>query len=117
MEHAVLLTEIRISRHPAFSIYAAVLNQPLYIKSILEVVEADKSGLHKLFIGALAVKRFKEKDYVLAQAPMNVYYIANQSANGLEIKLPEGLWHPLGINFIMVALCRKICNFLSWGRL
>ncbi|WP_432711137.1 hypothetical protein [Pseudomonas syringae] len=45
-------------------------------------------------MGALAVKGFKEKDYVLAQAPMDVYYIANQSANGLEIKLPEGLWHP-----------------------
>ncbi|RXU04546.1 hypothetical protein B1F69_00980 [Pseudomonas syringae] len=92
--HAVLLTGMRISRHPAFSIYSAVLNQPFYIKSIFEVVEADKSGLHKFFIGALAVKRFKEKAYVLAQAPMDVYYIANQSANGLEIKLAEGLWHP-----------------------
>lgn len=91
IDHAILLTGVRISRHPAFPIYASVLNQLLYIKSVFEGVEKDKSTLHKLSIGALAAKEFEETDYELARALMDVFYIANQSANGLKVKLPTGI--------------------------
>ncbi|WP_235668116.1 immunity protein Tsi6 family protein, partial [Pseudomonas coronafaciens] len=41
-----------------------------------------------------AAKEFEGTDDELARALMDVYYIANQSANGLKIQLPEGLWRP-----------------------
>ncbi|GKQ49074.1 immunity protein Tsi6 family protein [Pseudomonas syringae pv. theae] len=94
IDHAIALIKERTARHPAFPVYAAVLNQLLYIKSVFEGVEKDKSRLHKLSIGALAAKEFEGTDDELARALMDVYYIANQSANGLKIQLPEGLWRP-----------------------
>ncbi|AZG88892.1 hypothetical protein N032_26340 [Pseudomonas syringae pv. pisi str. PP1] len=89
-DHAILLAGVRISRRPLLPIYAAVLNQLLYIKRF-ESVEKDRSKLHKVSIGALAVKEFEEADYELARALVDVSYIANQSANGLKVELPTGI--------------------------
>ncbi len=57
--HAIALIKERTARHPAFPVYAAFLNQLLYMKSVFEDVERDKSRLHKLSIGALAAKEFE----------------------------------------------------------
>lgn len=94
IDHAIALIKERIARHPAFPVYTTVLNQLLYIEAVFEGVEKDKSRLHKLSIGALAAKEFEETDHELARALMDVYYIANQSANGLKIQLPKGTWCP-----------------------
>ncbi|WP_046720173.1 immunity protein Tsi6 family protein [Pseudomonas syringae] len=94
IDYAIDLTRERIKRNPSFPVYASVINQLLYIKAVFDGVEKDKSRLHKLSIGALAAKEFEDTDYELARALMDVYYIANQSANGLKVKLPEGLWRP-----------------------
>ncbi|RML95044.1 hypothetical protein ALQ39_04894 [Pseudomonas amygdali pv. eriobotryae] len=94
IDHAIYLTRERIRRNPSFPVYAAVISRLLHVKAVFDGVEKDKSRLHKLSIGALAAKEFEDTDYEFARALMDVYYIANQSANGLEVKLPEGFRRP-----------------------
>lgn len=94
VDYAIDLTRERIKRNPLFPVYAAVINQLLYIKAVFDGVGKYKSRLHKLSIGALAAKEFEDTYYELARALMDVYYIENQSANGLKVKLPERLWRP-----------------------
>ncbi|KPX89797.1 Uncharacterized protein ALO63_03198 [Pseudomonas amygdali pv. mori] len=59
--HAIALIKERTARRPALPVYAAVLNQILYLKAVFESVEKDKTRLHKISIGALAAKEFEEK--------------------------------------------------------
>ncbi|PBP93989.1 hypothetical protein CCL17_25335 [Pseudomonas congelans] len=92
--YAIDLTRERIKRNSSFPVYATFINQLLYIKAVFDSLEKDKSRLHKLSIGALAAKEFEDTDYESARELMDVYCIANQLANGLKVKLPEGLWRP-----------------------
>ncbi|MBP1146032.1 hypothetical protein JOE33_002955 [Pseudomonas sp. PvP027] len=91
---AIDMTRERKKRNSSFSVYAIVINQLLYIRAVYDGVEKDKFILHKLSIGALTAKEFEDAGYELVRALMDFYYIANQSANGLKVKLPEGLWRP-----------------------
>ncbi|WP_420720321.1 hypothetical protein [Pseudomonas syringae] len=81
---------MHISRHPAFSIYAAVLNQPLYIKSIFEVVEADKSGLHKLFIGTLQSRCSKKKITCWHKPRWMFITLRISQQTGWKLNFPKG---------------------------
>ncbi|WP_080267353.1 immunity protein Tsi6 family protein [Pseudomonas syringae] len=94
IDYTIDLTRERIKRNSSFPVYATVINHLFYIKAVFDGVEKGKFILHKLSIGALAAKEFEDADYELLRALMDVYYIANQSANGLKCKLPEGLWRP-----------------------
>jgi hypothetical protein len=89
VEKALLLTIDRRSQAPKFPVYSVVIDQLEYIKSVFDRSEPDKSKLHKLTIGAIAAKEFEGTDDELAEALMDVYFIAEQSANGLKIRLPD----------------------------
>ncbi|RMR13236.1 immunity protein Tsi6 family protein [Pseudomonas syringae group genomosp. 3] len=91
INYALLLAEERYARNPQFSVYTSVINQLLYVKSVFEGVEKDKSRLHDLSLGAIGAKEFEDTDYELARAIMDVSYIASQSAKGLKVKLPTGV--------------------------
>lgn len=76
------------NRTPGFPVYATVIDQLKYIRAVFDGTEKDKSKLHRLTIGAIAAKEFESTDEALAEALFHVYYIAEQSANGLKIRLP-----------------------------
>ncbi|MFJ4065655.1 immunity protein Tsi6 family protein [Pseudomonas sp. NPDC089996] len=88
VDKALVLTVDRQNRAPGFPVYATVIHQLEYIRAVFEGSEKDKSKLHRLTIGALASKEFESTDEALAEALSHVYYIAEQSANGLKIRLP-----------------------------
>jgi hypothetical protein len=89
VERALRLTRERRARAPAFPVYTVVIDQLEYIKSVFDGTEVDKSKLHRLTIGAIAAKEFETTDSELSEALMDVFFIAEQSANGLKIRLPE----------------------------
>lgn len=78
----------RRSSCPQFPVYTLVIDQLNYVKSVFDGSEPDQSRLHDLTIGAIGSKEFEDTDYELARALMDVYYIAEQKANGLKIRLP-----------------------------
>ncbi|MBV7574536.1 hypothetical protein KW846_17675 [Pseudomonas sp. PDM32] len=89
VEKAIIVTTDRRDGCPQFSVYTSLLTQLEYVKAVFDGSEKDKSGLHKLSIGAIASKEFEENDPELARALKDAYYVAIQSARGLKIKLPE----------------------------
>lgn len=89
IERALRLTKERRARIPSLPVYTVVIDQLEYINSVFNGFEKDKSKLHRLTIGAIAAKEFETTDSELSEALMDVFFIAEQSANGLKIRLPE----------------------------
>ncbi|MDZ3991656.1 immunity protein Tsi6 family protein [Pseudomonas sp. Teo4] len=88
LDSALMLVTERRNQTPGFPVYATVIDQLKYIRAVLDGTEKDKSKLHRLTIGAIASKEFEPTDKELAVALSHVYYIAEQCANGLKIRLP-----------------------------
>jgi len=88
IDKAIVLSQDRYRKTPGFEVYGAVLNQLNYIKAVLEGRERDKSGLHQLTLGSIAVKEFEESDPDLSRVLKDAFYIASQLGRGLKIQLP-----------------------------
>jgi len=88
IDKAVAITHDRHQQTPGLGVYASVLDQLGYIKAVLEGRERDKSKLHQLTLGSIAVKEFEESDPDLSQALVDAFYIASQLGQGLKIQLP-----------------------------
>lgn len=88
IDKAIVATQDRYRKMPGFEVYVSVLNQLNYIKAVLEGREKDKSKLHQLTLGSIAVKEFEESDPDLSRALMDAFYIASQLGRGLKIQLP-----------------------------
>lgn len=88
IDKAIVTTQDRSRKTPGFEVYASVLNQLAYIKAVLEGRERDKSKLHRLTLGSIAVKEFEESDPDLSRALKDAFYIGSQLGRGLKIQLP-----------------------------
>lgn len=89
VDKALAITIDRRDGCPQFPVYTSLINQLMYVRSVFDGTEQDKSRLHDLTLGAIGAKEFEDTDAELARVLMDVYYIAEQSANGLKIVLPK----------------------------
>jgi hypothetical protein len=89
VDKALAITMDRRDSCPQLPVYTSLINQLMYVRSVFDGTERDKSRLHDLTLGIIGAKEFEDTDAELARALMDVYYIAEQSANGLKIILPK----------------------------
>lgn len=66
-------------------IYEYILNQLIYIQSCIRDKSKDRSELHNVNIGALAVREFDGVDESYSVVLQNVFFIVSYMKRGLKV--------------------------------
>ncbi|NUU67680.1 hypothetical protein HQN64_16400 [Enterobacteriaceae bacterium BIT-l23] len=69
--------------------YNSIVNQLVYLSNVLSGTESDRSKLWELTFGMYAAKELEASDEIFADRLMKAFYIADQTRNGLKVKLPH----------------------------
>jgi hypothetical protein len=88
IDHALALVAKRALVLPGYEVFDLLQKQLQYVRAILLDRSLDRSGLHQISIGAIAVKEFDETDPELARALKDAHYVAVQTGRGLKVDLP-----------------------------
>lgn len=88
IDHALALVADRLQRFPGFDVLLSAQEQLRYVRAVLLDRSLDRAPLHRLTLGAIAVKEFDETDPPLARALKDAYYVAVRTARGLKVDLP-----------------------------
>ncbi|HCE5853857.1 immunity protein Tsi6 family protein [Pseudomonas aeruginosa] len=88
VERALALVAERLARHPQCGMLLSVEKQLLYLKAVLLDRSLDRSALHRLSFGSIAVKEFDETDPELSRALKDAYYVGIRTGRGLKVDLP-----------------------------
>ena len=88
VEHALEVLAERRCRFPQFDLFEKLHEQLLYLRSRLLDPRLERAALHRISLGAIAVKEFEETDPELARALKDAHYVAVRTARGLKVDLP-----------------------------
>lgn len=88
VEHALEVLAERRQRFPEFDLFENLHEQLLYLRSRLLDPHLERAVLHRVSLGASAVKEFEEADPELARALKDAHYVAIRTASGLKVDLP-----------------------------
>ncbi|TBU92771.1 immunity protein Tsi6 family protein [Phytopseudomonas dryadis] len=88
IDRALALTADRLSRYPGYEVLLFAQKQLQYMRSVLLDRSLDRSALHQLTLGSIAVKEFDETDPDLARALKDAYYVGVRVSRGLRVDLP-----------------------------
>ncbi|HBN9988701.1 TPA: immunity protein Tsi6 family protein [Pseudomonas aeruginosa] len=88
IDRALALVVDRLARYPGYEVLLSAEKQLQYIRSVLLDRSLDRSALHRLTLGSIAVKEFDETDPELARALKDAFYVGIRTGRGLKIDLP-----------------------------
>ena len=88
VEHALEVLAERRRRFLQFDLFENLHEQLLYLRSRLLDPHLERAALHRISLGASAVKEFEETDPELARALKDAHYVAVRTASGLKVDLP-----------------------------
>lgn len=88
IDRALALVAQRALALPGHDVFQHLAQQLQYVRAVLLDRGLDRSRLHQITIGSMAVKEFDETDPELAQALKHAHYVALQTGRGLKIDLP-----------------------------
>ncbi|WP_047217277.1 MULTISPECIES: immunity protein Tsi6 family protein [Delftia] len=85
---ALALVAQRALALPGHDVFQHLTQQLQYVRAVLLDRGLDRSRLHQITIGSVAVKEFDETDPELARALKDAHHVAVQTGRGLKIDLP-----------------------------
>lgn len=88
IDRALALVAQRALALPGHDVFQHLAHQLQYVRAVLLDRGLDRSRLHQITIGSVAVKEFDETDPELARALKHAHYVAVQTGRGLKIDLP-----------------------------
>lgn len=88
IDRALTLVAQRAANHPGYEVFLSLDKQLQYVRAVLLDRSLDRSMLHQISIGSIAVKEFDETDPELARALKDAHYVAVQTGRGLKVDLP-----------------------------
>ncbi|MGK8977769.1 immunity protein Tsi6 family protein [Pseudomonas aeruginosa] len=88
IDGALALVADRLARYPGYEVLLSAEKQLQYIRSVLLDRSLDRSALHQLTLGSIAVKEFDETDPELSRALKDAYYVGIRTGRGLKVDLP-----------------------------
>jgi len=88
IDRALALVAQRALALPGHDVFQHLTQQLQYVRAVLLDRGLDRSRLHQITIGSMAVKEFDETDPELARALKHAHYVAVQTGRGLKIDLP-----------------------------
>jgi len=88
IDRALALVAQRALALPGHDVFQHLAQQLQYVRAVLLDRGLDRSRLHQITIGSVAVKEFDETDPELARALKDAHHVAVQTARGLKIDLP-----------------------------
>ncbi len=88
IDRALALVAQRALALPGHVVFQHLAQQLQYVRAVLLDRGLDRSRLHQITIGSVAVKEFDETDPELARALKHAHYVAVQTGRGLKIDLP-----------------------------
>ncbi|MCE4054859.1 immunity protein Tsi6 family protein [Pseudomonas sp. Au-Pse12] len=88
IDRALALVAKRAQALPGYEVFESLEQQLKYVRAVLLDRSLDRSGLHRISIGSIAVKEFDETDPELARALKEAHYVAVQTGRGLKVDLP-----------------------------
>ena len=88
IDRALALGVDRLARYPGYEVLLSAEKQLQYIRSVLLDRSLDRSALHRLTLGSIAVKEFDETDPELSRALKDAYYVGIRTGRGLKVDLP-----------------------------
>ena len=88
IDRALALVVDRLARYPGYEVLLSAEKQLQYIRSVLLDRSLDRSALHRLTLGSIAVKEFDETDPELSRALKDAYYVGIRTGRGLKVDLP-----------------------------
>lgn len=88
IDRALALVAQRALALPGHDVFQHLTQQLQYVRAVLLDRGLDRSRLHQITIGSMAVKEFDETDPELARALKDTHHVAVQTARGLKIDLP-----------------------------
>jgi len=88
IDRALALVAQRALALPGHDVFQHLAQQLQYVRAVLLDRGLDRSRLHQITIGSMAVKEFDETDPELARALKDAHYVAVQTGRGLKIDLP-----------------------------
>ena len=88
IDRALALVAQRALALPGHDVFQHLTQQLQYVRAVLLDRGLDRSRLHQITIGSMAVKEFDETDPELARALKDAHHVAMQTGRGLKIDLP-----------------------------
>lgn len=92
IDRALALVAQRALALPGHDVFQHLTQQLQYVRAVLLDRGLDRgldrSRLHEITIGSVAVKEFDETDPELARALKDAHHVAVQTGRGLKIDLP-----------------------------
>ncbi|KLO58624.1 hypothetical protein AA671_17690 [Delftia tsuruhatensis] len=88
IDRALALVAQRALALPGHDVFQHLTQQLQYVRAVLLDRGLDRSRLHQITIGSVAVKEFDETDPELARALKHAHHVAVQTGRGLKIDLP-----------------------------
>ncbi|MDX4953510.1 immunity protein Tsi6 family protein [Delftia acidovorans] len=88
IDRALALVAQRALALPGHDVFQHLAQQLQYVRAVLLDRGLDRSRLHQITIGSVAVKEFDETDPELAGALKHAHHVAVQTGRGLKIDLP-----------------------------
>lgn len=78
VNNAISACRERIAKCPNHEILKSIEQQLLYLQSLLDGSESDKSRLSKIILGVYAIREFSETDRKFAEILMDVNNLSNR---------------------------------------
>lgn len=88
IDRALALVAQRALALPGHDVFQHLTQQLQYVRAVLLDRGLDRSRLHQITIGSVAVKEFDETDPELARALKDAHHVAVQTGRRLKIDLP-----------------------------
>ncbi|BCA29057.1 hypothetical protein A7D27_26525 [Pseudomonas sp. 1D4] len=88
IDRALALVIQRAAALPGQEVLVSAERQLRYVRAVLLDKGLDRSMLHQITLGSIAVKEFDETDPDLARALKDAHYVAVQTGRGLKVDLP-----------------------------
>lgn len=88
IDRALALVAQRALALPGHDVFQHLSQQLQYVRAVLLDRGLDRSRLHQITIGSVAVKEFDETDPELARALKDAHHVAVQTGRGLTVDLP-----------------------------
>jgi hypothetical protein len=85
LSDAAVLVAQRLAVAPGFDVFESISAQLIYLESLADSANQDRSSLGKINVGLYAVREFEEADPDLATALKRVQFIADQMRKGLKV--------------------------------
>ena len=70
---------------PLSGMYSSLFNQLQYIKQCIEDASIDRSRLHDISVGHIAIREFEENDPGFAATLKRAYFICYYKSQGLKV--------------------------------